>query len=281
MSNIGVVVLAQDSPLGDYVIQTCLLAMSLKKTNPELPISIVTNNNVPEEYKSLFDNIIPIPFSDNALDVSWKIENRWKIYHATPYEETIVMDSDMVVLQDISSWISVWKNYDLFFTSSVYTYRGDKVTSDYYRKAFTSNHLPNLYSGLYYFKKCDFSHVFFKWVELITYNWEKFYSSYVSEHYPGRYSFDITVSLVSKILDCDTEITNAIAKFPSFTHMKPHVQGWESVLADWQDCVGVYVDEQCNIKLGNYQQTGILHYTNNDFVHKHKVLEKYRNYLNV
>ena len=90
MNNKGFLVLAQNSSSGDYIIQSCLLAMSLKATN-NAPISIVTNDEVPDNYKFLFDNIISIPFGDDAIDKDWKIENRWKLYHATPYEETIVL----------------------------------------------------------------------------------------------------------------------------------------------------------------------------------------------
>ena len=98
MSN-GIVVLAQNLPDVNYVNQAELLAMSLKDTNPKTKISIVTNNEV--EFKQLFDKIIPIPWNDDAEFSKWKIENRWKVYHASPYDETIVMDTDMLVLQNI------------------------------------------------------------------------------------------------------------------------------------------------------------------------------------
>lgn len=281
MNDSGVVVFAQNSSSTNYVDQACLLAMSLSVTNPNISISIITDDSVPEEYVQLFDNIIPIPFGDDSVNSDWKVENRWKIYHATPYENTIVMDTDMIVLQDITSWIEVWKHYELFFTNQVYSYRNEKITSDYYRKAFTNNYLPNLYSGLYFFKKCDFSHEFFKWVELVTQNWELFFGKYVSESYPGRYSFDIAVSLVAKILDCDDRVTNTRSMFPSFTHMKPYIQGWSVPRDKWQDCVGAYMDDACRLKIGNHQQTGIFHYTEDDFPVNHSLFEKYRNCLNV
>ena len=281
MHNTGVVVVAQNNAQDNYVEQASLLAMSLKVTNPTLPISVITNDKVPQEYTHLFDNIIPIPYGDDASDSDWKIENRWKIYHCTPYENTIVMDTDMIVLQDISSWIEFASNYTMYFTSNVYTYRGEKVTDDFYRKVFTENDLPNLYSGLHFFKKSEFAHEFYKWIELVTNNWELFYGQYAKEYYPGRFSMDVTVAIVSKILDCDDDITNSIAKFPTFTHMKPKIQNWSKTSSSWQDSVGTYISQDCSMKIGNYQQTGILHYTENDFVKKQGVIEIYRKYLNV
>lgn len=280
MNNRGIVVLAQNSKLGNYVEQACILAMSLKLTNPNEKISVITNDNIYEEYRDLFDQIIPIPYSDDAIDSEWKIENRWKIYHATPYQETVVMDTDMLVLQDISSWWNFLSKYELFFTSNVYTYRGNNIDNDFYRKAFTANHLPNLYTGFHYFKKSNFTHEFYKWMELITQNWELFYGKYVTAHYPPRPSMDITAAITAKILDCEHKITNNINKFPSFTHMKPYIQDWNDCSSKWQDEIATYIDRECKIRIGNYLQTGILHYTENDFVTQ-RLVDRYRNILNV
>ena len=49
----GILVLAQNLPEVNYVKQAEVLAMSLKVTNPETKISIVTNDKV--EFKNLFD----------------------------------------------------------------------------------------------------------------------------------------------------------------------------------------------------------------------------------
>ena len=118
MSN-GILVIAQNLSNVNYVQQAELLAMSLKATNPNTKISLVTNNEV--EFENLFDKIIPIPWNDDAKDSDWKIQNRWKLYHASPYNKTIVMDTDMIVLQDISEWWKFLNNYKLFFTNKVYT----------------------------------------------------------------------------------------------------------------------------------------------------------------
>lgn len=276
----GVLVLAQNSNTVDYVEQACLLAMSLKVTNPDTLISVVTNDEVPPVYKNLFDNIIPIPFDDDATEKDWKVENRWKLYHATPYDQTMVLDTDMLVLQDISSWWEFLSNYKLFFTSKVFTYRGEEVSSDYYRKTFTANNLPNLYSGLHYFEKSEQALEFYTWLELVMQNWELFYGQYAKEHYPGRLSVDVSAAIVSKILDCDSEITNKYVSFPTFTHMKSHIQNWTKPTDRWQDCLGVYINRNCEIKLGNFAQSGILHYTENDFVTP-EIIERYRNYLHV
>ena len=265
----------------NYVDQACLLAMSISKSNPGTKISIITNDSVPKQYVEFFDKIIPIPWGDDAKDSEWKIENRWKIYHSSPYDRTIVMDTDMIVLQDISSWWSFLSNYDLFFTTKVLTYRGELVTSDYYRKTFTNNGLLNLYAGLHYFEKSELASTFYKWMKYILYNWKKFYRELISKDVPAHPSIDVISSLVAKILDCEEQITNNKSSFPTFVHLKPNCQNWAMPRNRWQEKVSMYITNNLEIKIGNYKQTGILHYTEKDLLSNKNVLEKYRNMLNV
>ena len=275
----GFVFLAQNSK-DDYVLQACLLAMSLKATQQDCNICLITNDDVPVKYKKLFDVIKEIPWTDSAEDKEWKVNNRWKLYHASPYDETIILDTDMLVLQDLENWWAFLKNYDLFFVSNVYTYRGELITSDYYRKTFTVNELPNLYAGFHYFKKCDFAKDFYSWLELVMNNWEFFYGKYAKELYQKSLSVDLSAAIVAKILDCDKQITNNKTLFPSFTHMKPYIQGWENVGSKWQDRVGSYLTDDLKLKIGNHMQQGIFHYTEKDFV-THDKIKKYRTWLGV
>jgi hypothetical protein len=261
----------------DYVKQACLCAMSIHSTNKDARVSLVTNDIVPEEYKKYFDQIIPIPWNDDAEFSEWKIENRWKLYHATPYEKTVVLDTDMLVLQDLSSWWEFLDMYDLYFTTNVYTYRGERITSKYYRKGFVANNLYNLYTGVHYFKKSDQAAEFYKWMELITQNWELFYGQFHKEHYPSRPSMDVTAAITAKILNCEHDITNELAKYPTFTHMKSRAQNWQKPRDKWQEVVDVHLTAT-NLMIGNYKQTGIFHYTEKSFVDDDK-LKVYKEYL--
>lgn len=69
----------------------------------------------------------------------------------------MVFDVDMLVLEDLDIyWKQLQKNnvdHDILFTTQVVNYRNEVVTNRYYRRTFDANDLPNLYSGMYYFKK--------------------------------------------------------------------------------------------------------------------------------
>lgn len=273
--------LAQNSN-EDYVLQACLAAMSIHSTNTDASICLITNDSVPDKYKDLFDHIVEIPWGDHAAEDDWKIKNRWKIYHAIPYDETVIMDTDMLVLQDISSWFNFLKSYDLFYTSKVFTYRGEEVTGDFYRRMFTKFNLPNIYCGFHWFKKSDLAHEFYTWLEMITNNWEQFYKAHAGgKAFQRVCSMDVSSSITTKILGVENLITNPNVKYPSFIHMKPRIQNWNEFVSDrWQDRVEPYLGDDLTLKIGNYTQNGIFHYTEKDFVTQ-DIIKTYEKYLGI
>jgi len=266
-SKINFTLFAQNTDV-DYVQQACLCAMSIKNSNPNSSICLVTNDVVPDKYQNLFDYIREIPWGDAAQGQEWKIHNRWKVYHVTPYDNTIVLDVDMLVLDDLSRWWEFLQTKDLFFTSNVRTYRNDIVTSRFYRPAFDKFDLPDTYVGFYYFKKSNLAHTYFKWLELAVNNWEKFQGDFAGGKYYQRVaSIDMLTAIIIKILGIENEVTCKVRDYPHFTHMKLHCQNWTNVKVDsWQKYVGTYLTNDGKLKIGNYFQQGVFHYTEDDFV---------------
>jgi hypothetical protein len=262
--NKGFLIFSKDTNEKKFSKCAYALALSIKIHCPESSVSIVTDN-IPEEYKYIFDNIIDIPWNDDRNITTFAAEHRWKLYHCTPYDETIVLDSDMLVLDDISFYWNFFKNYSVYYTTDVINYRGNLVNDIHYRKCFISNNLPNFYSALHYFKKSEESKEFFNLVEIITNNWELFYGKFVSLNYPRQPSMDVTASLAAKILDKETafSLKNSPIKF---VHMKPLLQEWETPPILWRDKVGSYFNERCELKIGNFKQSGVFHYIEKDFI---------------
>ena len=282
MSSKGFVFLAQNNEDTDYVRQAYALACSIKATQKEInQTCLITNDEVPEKYKKVFDHIVPIPWDDAAEKAKWKIENRWKIYHVTPFEENIVLDVDMLLLSDISTWWTYFEGHDLYFTTNVRTYRDQPITEGlwFYRKAFNRYNLPNTYVGLHYFKKSDKAHEFYKWLEFITQNWEVFYGNYAGGNlYQKWNSIDVSAALAIKLMDIENEVTNKTSEIPKFTHMKTYHQGWNNLYNSWQDYVKSYFDDNLNLKVGNYVQGPVFHYVEDSFL-TDKIIETYENYL--
>ena len=264
MSN-GFCLLAQNNSTTDYVRQAYALALSIHKVNKGQLVPLITNDPVPEEYKKVFDKSIEIPWGDSASENEWKIDNRWKVYHITPYTNTIVMDVDMLVLHDITRWWDKLEKKELFFVSNVKNYRNDIVTSRYYRKTFDENTLPNLYSGCYYFKKSNYAYEFFNILELVMKNWKLFYGKYADNYHQKWCSFDVSCSIASKILDNSFEITDPNSII-TFTHMKPHCQDWYEVPDKWTNVLGTYITKDKTMLIGNFLQQNVLHYVEPEFL---------------
>jgi len=266
----------------DYVQQACLCAMSIHATNKDAKVALITNDNVPNKYKDLFEHIVEIPWGDHAQEEEWKISNRWKIYHASPFKDgTAVLDTDMLILQDLTYWFKKLENYDLFYTSDVVDYRGNKITSDYYRKAFTKFNLPNLYSGFHYFKESDLSHEFYTWLEMITNNWYKFYKTHAGgKTYQKKCSMDLSAAIAANIMNCEEKITDK-SNIITFAHMKAPLFNWTDFKTEsWQNRLSTYLTNNLELYVGNYVQNGIFHYTEDNFCND-TIIKKYENYLGI
>ena len=153
----GYLVIAQNNSSEDYIRQAYALALSIKNTqeinNFAIAVAPDAVKSIPEKYRSVFDYVVEIPWVDHATNSDWKIENKWKYYYMSPFDETVMLDTDMIFTSDISFWWDYLAEKEAWFTTNVKTYRGTDVTSDYYRKTFTSNKLPNIYTAFAYFKK--------------------------------------------------------------------------------------------------------------------------------
>lgn len=260
----GFLIFAQNSK-DDYVKQAYLLALSgIYSGNSNF--TLVTDNRIPDEYIHVFDKVIYLE-DDASKNSQWKIENRTKAYTLSPYDETIVLDSDVLLL-DLIDW-NKFKDIDLYFTSNPTTYRDELVDSPYYRQAFIDNNLLNIYTGMYYFKKTKRTQDFFKILELIVANWQEFYSIFCKQHTPKHCSIDVSAAIACELLEISPIVNNT--DIVNFVHMKIHAQKWKAVPESWQDNVNTYFNN--NLKIGNYKQYGIFHYTEKDFCDK--ILPRY------
>ena len=261
----GFCLVAQNNADTDYIRQAYALALSIHKFNKNQKVSLITDDDIPAEYKSVFDKIIPIPWGDLAENESWKINNRWKVYHVTPYDETIVMDVDMLVLDYIEHWWDYLGQYDLFFTTNVKTYRQDDVTSTVFRKTFVANDLPNFYSAIYYFRKSSIAEEFFTLLEQIMKNWEIFYKKFLKNKTPTHCSVDVSAALAAKLLGIEKEVTDTTG-IVTFVHMKPALQHWEVVPDKWTQMIYNDIDHNGKVHIGPFIQKGVLHYVENEFL---------------
>jgi hypothetical protein len=261
----GYLVLAQNSD-DNYLAMAYALALSIKATQSTVNnISLMTDadiDSISDKFKSIFDNIIPIPWLDHAVDSKWKIENKWKYYHVTPYDETVILDADMVFPADISHWWDILSTQDIWITDKPRTFKGDVITSIKYRETFDSNNLPNVYTAFMYFKKNKFVLELFQLLDIIFNNWERFYFEFLDETRPKFLSGDVAYALAIKILGIENQCFGNLTQMPSFVHMKSYLQNIDPkyITDDWTQHIPTYFRDDCGFKIGNYEQTLPFHY---------------------
>lgn len=258
-------------PERDYLRMAYALALSIKASQKEVPymsVAVTPGTKIKLKHKKVFDEIIEIPWGDPAEFSKWKIRNKWKYYYCTPYEETIILDSDMLFPDDISSWWDILSQQDVWACTKPRTYRNELITSDHYRKVFTVNELPNVYTAFMYFKQSDLAAELFKLIDVIFHNWNVFYDEYLYKERPGFLSADVAYALAMKLLDVKHLCTNEHFDVPSFVHMKSQLQGWdfESLKEDWTKHVGVYLTPKGELKIGNFKQLLPFHYQVKSFL---------------
>jgi hypothetical protein len=263
----GFLLFAQNTKSVDYITQAYALALSIKQSQKDITsVSLMTNDPVPKKYQKVFDQIISIPWTTDITS-TLAGEHRWKLYHVTPYEETIVLDTDMLLLEDISLWWDYCSNYDFKFCSRVKNYKQEVINDTFHRKAFIANNLTNPYFALHYFKKNRPAYEFYKVLEFICNNWEWAYDKFASVEYQNWLSMDLAAAIAIEITGTHEHAVDSVSPL-EFIHMKTPIQGWSPIPVSWQDTVPYVLTGKGDLVVGNIKQSKLFHYVEKNFITK-------------
>ena len=195
--------------------------------------------------------------SETYADTRYLTDIRSKVFELSPFDNTIVVDSDIVFCSNIDSIIEKLNQQDFFMPTSVRTYRNEVVTSNYYRKAFEKNNLPNVYVAFSYFRKNEKTKKYFETLKLVNENWQHFYKIFCPNYMPKQPSMDVNHAIC---LLLHPEIENNQVDV-NLVHLKSKIQNWKTSPNDWREKVSAYLPNPGELWIGNYKQTGIVHYT--------------------
>lgn len=258
-------VVNQTNDTPDYAKMAYALALSIKNTQKpgyDKVALVINDRKYIENFKSLwvFDHIID--WNDKSF---W--DGRSYMDRLTPFEYTVCLDTDMIFLRDYSHWIDYFvENCEIYVPNKSYTYRGELVTGDHYRKTFVKNNLPNLYSFYTFFEKdSPLVKEFFSLVRYITEYPKEFSNLFLSDYKPKIVGTDEAFALSSKILDVTDQISYNL-EFPRVIHLKPMIQNWPWPADVVTYHVGLYFNKQGNMTIGNFKQSDIVHYVEKDFM---------------
>jgi hypothetical protein len=214
----------------DYVKCATALEKSIKQVMSEANVTIVTTEM--------------LPHGDQAPDTDWKLQNDWQVYESSPYDETIKLEADMIIPQNISHWFDVMSVQDV-------------VVSDckVYRRFIDDNNLPDVYNAITYFKKSATAERFFGIVRNVFENWEDYKVIFKCSP-TEKCTTDWAYAIACHIIGIDKTTMPNFTEL-SMVHMKQWVNGLPS--ETWTDTL-VYELLPNQIRVNTYPQRYPFHY---------------------
>jgi len=233
----GFCVLAQ----GDKHIEMAkTLAESIKKTQSISDITLITSDKISD---SIFDEVVDIPWMDHSLGFDHKIQNTWKYYWASPYDETIVVSPNMVIPSDLNNWWNMLSEKEMWFPCRTKNHKEESHVSSR-----IDDQILRVFANLFYFKKGDLSAEFFCMLEQIFHNWETMYDIHIrSELRPTKMTMNMNYSLCCYLLGYEYDLTEFnVTEIPTFVDLEND----EYIL----DNSPVFKNKENELYISNYKQ---------------------------
>lgn len=213
----GVVVFAFNSTTVDYVKIGDQTSKLINK-NLDLPVTLITDN--PGKVNFDYDKII---YTENIVDnfrtsknqnIQWRNLNRYLVYELSPYQETILLDTDYLVLD--KNLNKFWEqDFDYKIVKDSYTPKGVFQTN--------MGHLSHdwLWATVVFFRKTLKSKLYFDLIGRIQNNYGYYKTLFnLQGNYRNDFAFAVADLILNgyttdqrnylpyKMLTLETEITN-------------------------------------------------------------------------
>jgi len=208
----GVLVFARNNSQVDYVKQAYFLAKRVEKYL-KLPVSLVTDNldyikSNYKDYKKVFDKVITTEYTtaftlkrynDGSLSgkqLEFKNDTRPMAYELTPYDETLLLDSD-IVIADTTFLECFNQQSDFLIYKSAYDLANFRDYSEFTHISDTS--VPFYWATCVFFRKTPENKIFFDLIQHIKENWQHYNSVFQLNRtvYRNDHAFSIAIHIMN------------------------------------------------------------------------------------
>ena len=207
---VGAIIFAQNNSSIDYTKLAVYSASRVIKYL-EIPVTLITDNKqwLEKNYSSHpFDNVIEISptdnnqqkrFYDGALSskiLDWKNLSRSSVYDLTPYETTLVLDSDYIINSSIlkKSFSNI---HDFQIYKKSFDLAGWRNASEFDR--INQYSIPFYWATVFLFRKSLLTQTLFDLIKYIKSNWLYFRVLYNidSEIFRNDFAFSIAINILN------------------------------------------------------------------------------------
>ena len=205
----GVLLFAYNNESVDYVKQANYLAKRIRKYL-DLPTSIVTDIDITAKYPTYAENFDEIIFlstetmstkryQDGALyktKLNFKNAGREMSYELSPYEETLVMDTDYIIASDTLSNCFVQQKDLLLYKNAVHL---GVYTDTPEFKTISDTSVDFYWATVIFFRKTELNKVFFDLVKHIKENYWHYRSvfQFSNTTYRNDFAFSIAAHIMN------------------------------------------------------------------------------------
>lgn len=204
--NKGALLIARNNGDVDYVKQAVFLAKRIKKYL-NIPTSIITDSvdYLERSFDStVFDKIIPIPYEDSRnrrayhdgtlfyKSAPFKNDARHLAYDLSPYNETLLLDTDYIISNDLlKNCFSSVHDFMLFKKSEDIA----KVRDEREFERVSDYSIDFYWATVVFFRKTELNKTFFDLVDHIKENWKHYIRIYQLESPMFRNDFAFSIAI--------------------------------------------------------------------------------------
>lgn len=188
----GVLLFAFNNGKTDYFEMAVRTAKRVSKFLG-LPTSVVTDSNTNiSNYENVFDQII-ITTSDssNIKDkVIWINKGRHQAYELSPYDETLVLDTDYLINSDI-----LLKPFDIYDDFMCHNSTNFIMLGNNFPERISSKFIDTLWATVIYFKKTSRVKQIFECINMVQHNYIHYVNLFEMNNTMYRNDYALTIAL--------------------------------------------------------------------------------------
>ena len=253
----GFLTFAINTPEVDYGRLAYLQCLNVKATQRENKYAVIvddaTYNSFNNQQLNAFDYVIRLPegFEQNPFMAEPNV------FSLTPFKETIKLESDLLFTRSIDHWWTAFRLRDVCLGNGAKNVMDTPSAVRKYRQLFDANRLPDVYTGLMYFRYTITARQFFDLAAYIFQSWDLVKRLLKDVDLDLKPTTDVVYALTALILG-EEAVTIPSMDFINFVHMKSGFNGWSDARS-WLDTV-MHERDGDVIRINNLNQYAPVHY---------------------